>query len=177
MNTAYYPKPNSIEYPQIKVFVPYVNMQPATAISLIGYNYTPVFTDPKDDYSYSKYFKERWEKKETFITIEQDIVVYPRALEALWDCPKPWCVCDFHLPNHRLRNLETVDNGNYPMGCMKISKEMIEALPNYWGEDIHFSKVEWKFIPGLYPIHQHFPGVVNANPALLGFARMEENNG
>lgn len=170
MNNVYYPKPNSIEYPQIKVFVPYSNLRSQTAISLIGYDYHPVETAKDDDFSYSKYFKQRWEAKETFINIEHDVVVWPGAIEAIWNCEREWCVYHGHLPNHRTEpNLENAVNG-IPMLCMKIAKELIEKTPGLWDEPIIWYECEKRMIScGVKP-HQHFPGVVNTNPALLGFA-------
>lgn len=174
MNNAYYPKPNSIEYPRIKVFVAYTEMQPATAISLIGYNYIPVETSKDDDFSYQKYLKKRWEEKETFITIEQDTVIWPGALEAIWDCPEIWCLYDAHLPIHRLRKIEDPSFG-VPMACMKISAQMIAQTPNLWDEPIEWNICEKRLMECKIKPHQHFPSIVNANPALLGFASREEN--
>ena len=123
--------PNTVrdEAEKIKIFIPHVKIEKATLISLIGYKYTPVKTSGK--YGYFKYFKKRWEEGETFINIEQDIVVYPGALKALWNCPEPWCVYDFHLPCHWDRNLENEKVG-VPIGCVKISSEVIKKTKDHW---------------------------------------------
>ncbi len=170
MQTVYSPKVNSIEYPHILVFVPYVDLLEATLISLIGYNYIPVKTSKDNDYSYGEYFKQRWDEGKTFISIEQDIIIWPGALEGLWDCPREWCMYDFHLPNHRLRDLESPNVGGLPLGCMKISDKMIKKTKDLWDKPCLFSEIEWRLTPDLLQVHQHFPGIVNANKALLGFA-------
>lgn len=176
MQNVLSPDPNSVEYPQINIFIPHIKLFPATLISLIGYNYTAVYAP--GDYEVGDYFKERWREGKTFINIEQDIVPWPGAIKAIWDCPQEWCVYDMHLPCHWGRNLENEVNG-IPLGCMKISAEVIKKTPGIWDEpvkwtvmDIHLTK---QFLKRGLKVHQHHPGVVNANPALLGFVEMEEN--
>lgn len=152
---------------KIKIFIPYTEIQPATKIALIGYNYTPI--EVKGDFGYSNYFKDRWEEGQTFINLEHDVVVYPGALKALWDCPEEWCVYDYHLPNHWSRNLEIEVNG-IPLGCMKISDKMIEKTKALWDTAVIWNKCDQHLTKCHLKIHQHHPGIVNANPSLLGGA-------
>lgn len=165
MQTIYPPHSDSIEYPQIKIFIPYTEIQPATLIALIGYNYTPVKVE--GDYGYSEYFKKRWEEKQTFISIEQDIVIWPGAPDAIWNCSRELCTYDIHLPNHRKRNLEA-ETRCVPPGCIKFSKEFIEKTPGFWDTPIKWDMVDQHLITSGIRVHQHYPGVVNANPVLLG---------
>lgn len=165
MNNVLSPKENTIEYPQVRIFIPYTDIQPATLISLIGYNYIPVKVE--DDYGYSNYFKQRWEEKETFISIEHDIVVWPGAPDALWNCSRELCIYDFHLPNHRKRNLEEEVRG-VPLGCIKFSKEFIEKTSGFWDDPVMWNMCDQHLIKSGIKVHQHYPGVVNANPVLLG---------
>ena len=158
--------PDKIEYPEILIYIPHVKIQPATLISLMGYNYIPVET--LGDYGYYEYFKKRWEEGKTFINLEQDIVPYPGALKELWDCPQDWCMYDIHVPCRWNLNLEDSNIGGYPLGCMKISSEMIKSTPKLWEKPIKWDEIERILIPGIFPVHQHRPGVVNANPAYLG---------
>ena len=160
------PKLDSISYPRIKIFIPYTDIQPATLIALIGYNYTPIKVE--GDFGYSNYFKQRWEEKEKFISIEHDIVIWPGALEAIWDCPGELCTYDLQLPNHRTRNLE-IDTTCVPPGCIKFSKEFIEKTPGFWDKPVKWDMCDQHLIKCGIKVHQHFPGVVNANPALLSF--------
>lgn len=171
------PKENSITYPLTGIFLPYHTVQPSTLISLIGYNYTPVPTI--QDLDYSQYFKKRWEEGKTFINVEQDIVVYPDALEKIAQCSNFWCMYDFHLPNHKMRSLADEKEG-VPIGCVKISSEAIEKTPGIWDVprewiqcELHLTK---SLIDAGFTPHQHYPSVVNANPALLGFVNYKEDN-
>ena len=118
------------------------------------------------DYGYSEYFRQRWAEGETFINLEHDVVVYPGALKALWDCPEPWCVCDYHLPCHWDRDLEKEING-VPLGCMKISKEMIAKTKGHWDEKVMWDRCDLHLTKAGFKVHQHRPGVVNANPEFL----------
>ncbi len=158
------PPLDTVEYPQIVIFIPYTKIQPATLISLVGYNYTPIQLE--GDFGYSHYFKDRWKEGKTFINLEHDVVVYPGAIKAMWDCPREWCVYDYHLPNHWRRNLEKEVNG-IPTGCMKISKEMIEKTRGYWDKPIIWDQCDQHMTRCGLQVHQHFPSVVNANPVFL----------
>jgi hypothetical protein len=171
MNLIHPPKENSIEYPNIRIYLPYTKVFPATLISLIGYNYTPVFTDPNDDYSLHKFFVNRWAEKETFIIVEHDVVVWPGAIEAIWNCESDLCLYDRHLPIHRKRVLTT----EAPLACMKISKKFIEDHPNLWDKPIVWNETDIEIVKTGVNLHQHFPSVVNANPALLAFANIKED--
>jgi hypothetical protein len=149
---------------EISIFIPYTEIQPATLISLIGYTYTPVKVE--GEYGYSYYFRDRWRSGKTFINLEHDIVVYPGALKALWDCPREWCVYDYHLPVHWERNLEHETRG-IPLGCMKISAEMISKTKDLWDVPVPWSYCDFRLTGCGLNVHQHHPGVVNANPELL----------
>ncbi len=120
------------------------------------------------NYGYSEYFKKRWSEGETFINIEHDVVVYPEALKAIWNCPREWCVYDYHLPNHWTRSLEQIESG-VPLGCVKISKEMIQKSKNLWNTPVMWNECDQHLSKSGVKVHQHYPSVVNANPALLGF--------
>ena len=170
MDTILVPKENTVEYQRFTIFVAYTKVYPSTLISLIGYNYQPVKTD--DNYTYSEYFKDRWKEENTFINIEQDIVVYPGAIEALWDCPQEFCAYDFHLPNHRKRNLEE-DTRSCPLGCIKISKEMIKKSFGLWNIPIPWNECDQRIIKSGIKVHQHYPSIVNTNIDLLGFVNLK----
>lgn len=160
---------DKIEYPQILIYLPYIKIQVATLISLIGYDYHPVETS--GEYGYNNYFKKRWEEGKTFINLEQDIVPYPGAIKALWDCPKEWCVYDFHLACHWARNLENEKVG-VPIGCVKISSSLITKTVGIWDDPVEWVYCEQnltkKLVDAGFKAHQHHPSVVNANPVLLG---------
>lgn len=170
------PKPNTVEWPHVKVFVSYTKFYPATLIALIGFNFQPVKTE--GEFGYWMYFKERWREGQTFINIEQDIVVWPGAVKALWDCPHDWCAYDFHLPNHQMRNLENEKVG-VPIGCVKFSAKLIAETPEMWQEPVAWEYCEQNITKYLVAkglrVHQHHPGVVNANEVFLDFLGIKED--
>lgn len=157
-----------IEYPQIPVYVPHKRLEPATQIALIGYNVIPVATI--DDYDYQRFFQDRWKDGTSFVNVEQDIIPWPGAIKEIWDCPHEWCVFDFHLPVHWNRNLEDEKIG-IPIGCVKISASLIQKTPGMWDEPVTWDKCDMRLtqyaISHNVTVHQHRPGVVNANPALM----------
>ena len=163
---TYIPNLVEEEFLKVNIFIPFTKIQDATLISLFNYNVK--FIQLEDGFDYSNYFKTRWEEGKTFVNVEHDIVVYPGAIKALWDCPEDWCVYDYTTINwsEQLAELNSV-----PLGCVKISSKMIELLKDCWNEPINWSYCDSHLFQvckkvGLHP-HQHFPGVTNANPAFL----------
>ncbi len=169
MKNVYKPKDNSIEYRGLNIFLPFTDVQPATLISLIGYDYLPVKLE--GDFGYSQFFRDRWNEGKTFINVEHDSVIYPGAIEALLNCPEELCAFDFHLPIHRQRQL--IPGQAFPLGLIKISDSLIAKNPNFWNDPIKWDVCD-QHLATLNIVHQHTPGIVNANPALLGFASFEE---
>lgn len=153
----------------MELFLPYTKIQPATLICLRSYDYEPVKMVGR--YGYSKYFKQRWEEKEDFINVEHDSVLWPGAIESLQKCGEPWCAFDYSsITNWKWEN-EVGILHSAQMGCMKITKELIDKTPGIWDKginwrycDIHLFNEAKKV--GIVP-HQHFPGIVNANPVML----------
>lgn len=162
------PNPFSVEWPYVNLFVPYVKVYPTTFIALIGFNYQPSLTSVDDDYSYQKFFEERWKEGKTFVLVEQDIVVWPGAVKKIWDCPENLCAYDAHLPNHQTRTLND-DNTEIPLFCIKISESFIKDHPTLWDEPVMFNMIGQRLQTAQRNVHQHYPGVVNANPVFLDF--------
>lgn len=153
---------------RIKIFVPYSKLVDATLIALIGYDYETVET--KGLYGYAKFFRERWQEGQSFINIEHDSVVWPGAIEALQECPEPWCAYDSSLPCLRDRDMHH-ETTSPPLACTKISAEMIKRTENLWDKlekwetcDIYIGNAAKN--AGLM-VHQHWPSIVNANNELL----------
>lgn len=151
------------------VFVPFTKIQPGTQIALIGTEYTPVRIE--GDFGYSSYFKDRWNEAETFINIEHDVIVYPGAISALLSCPEHWCAYDYSSTSNWAAEGSMGILHSVHLGCMKISKEFIEKTKGIWDKpvdwhlcDVHLFDEATK--AGIKP-HQHFPGVVNANPVRI----------
>lgn len=163
---TYVPNPDTEDNERLKIFVPYTEIQPVTSITLFQYNYVPVKTE--GPFAYSHYFEMRWQVGETFINVEHDIAVWPGALKEIWDCKELWCAYDYVVSDweHQEAELRAVH-----LGCTKISAEMISLLPHCWDEEVNWNVCDLHLFKqakevGIKP-HQHFPGVINANPALL----------
>lgn len=152
----------------MRIFIPYTEIQPATKIAMIGYEYTPIETP--GEFGYGEYFKQRWEDGQTFINVEHDTVAWPGAIEAIWECPELWCAYDAHLPVHRGRDIHH-ETTAVPIALAKISKEFIERTTGGWDKNISYLYCDWNLTYlgrdiGV-KVHQHFPSIVNANPVLL----------
>lgn len=150
----------------MKVFVPYTKLQDATLISLRGYEYETV--PVKGKYGYSKFLKDRWEAGESFINIEHDSVLWPGAIENLENCIGTWCAFDY---TQAVWKTQLAPLNSIPMGAVKITQEVMAKTWGVWdkpvdwrGCDVHLFKAARA--AGL-KIHQHFPGIVNANVLLL----------
>lgn len=85
-----------------------------------------------------------WAGRESFITLEQDIVPHDGALREMADCPEPWCAFAYDYPPF----------GSYAgMGCAKFSADLIARFPDAmaetakWHDDAHPPK-HWCRVDG-----------------------------
>ena len=152
----------------VNVWVPYTRLQPATQICLLGYP-DANWVELEDDDSYRRYMADLWAVGETFVNVEHDIVWWPGALEALWECPEPWCMYGYHAD-------EIIEDGCAYLGCTKLSAELIAGTPGLWAIPNDSAFPGWAVLDchlthyarkAGFAHHQHWPSVVNANPALL----------
>jgi len=151
----------------MKIYVPYFpGIREATRVALIGYPYIPA--EAAGLYGYQEFFRGRWAAGESFIVVEHDVVPWPGSLEGLRDCPEPWCAHNFHLHLHRRYKL-TDPGATPPLGCAKITAAFIEATPGLFDEPCGWEYCDQRVRDnGVFAVHEHFPGVVNANAVLLG---------
>lgn len=149
---------------KLNIFLPFTEIQPATQIALIGYDYIPVKME--GEYGYSDFFKRRWQDGNSFINVEHDCVPWPGAIEELADCPEKWCAFNYGLPNHR-KNPHFGDELAIPLGCTKIGKALIESTPDLWDEPINWLYCDQQLPKTGNKVHQHYPGIVNANRVLI----------
>lgn len=155
----------------MKVFIPYTEQHPATDIAL--WDYDPEYARIYGKYGYGRFFADRWKEGAGFVNVEHDVVPWPGAIELLTGCPQPWC--GFAYTDHRWDEHPELVHG-VPLGCMKIGAELIAATPDIWKQIIDWSHCDVHLFAearkaGFWP-HQHFPGVVNANNALLARRRV-----
>lgn len=150
------------------VWLPYIDgmIGVATRVCLLttlaNVHYARI-TDPM--FGYHAYFAERWAAGRGFVNVEQDVVWWHGALDAMWwGCNEPWCAYAYWT-------------GEKPyLGCVKFSTAFIEATPDMWACDpIPFTDLELRLEAVAqaagFSVHQHEPCVVNANPVLV--ANME----
>jgi len=146
--------------------VPYTEIQPATRISLRGYEYESVKL--KGKYDYSKYFKQRWEEGDSFINVEHDSVLWPGAIESLENCISPWCAFDYSSTTNWAQGREQGIMHSYQMGCMKITPYLIDHTEGIWDKPVDWYHCDTHLFGSTdLKCHQHYPGIVNANPMLL----------
>lgn len=98
-----------------------------------------------------------WREGRSFVVVEQDVVPWPGAVEALWACPSDWCCHDYS------------DEGvpSPMLGCTKIGAGLIARNPGIWdgrprggfsaGIDMHLWE---RCSPGADP-HFHHPPVTH----------------
>ena len=175
------------------IFVPYTNIIPETLKCLEAYDYTPV--KMVDETDYLRYFQQRWQEGESFITIEHDTVFELGAIEELENCTEEWCAFGVGgneiLWDQESKRATTkpfhekhfVDGNVATLALMKFGKKFIAAHPDIWDE---MAASEWMDIPiwkwcDLWldnytqeNCHQHYPRVINANPLYPSLKDLED---
>lgn len=115
----------------MKIFIPFTLLRQQTYLSAPNAKLVPLV----NRYSYSKYFKERWRDKETFINIEHDVVPTPDILKSMWDCVSELCVAGY---SSKLQ----VARGTAFTGCAKISASIIERNSGLFNEPCDWIECE-----------------------------------
>jgi len=54
-------------------------------------DFEPWEHDPGDDYSQSDTWRKLWRTDGDLVVVEQDVIPQPGAIQAMFDCPNPWC--------------------------------------------------------------------------------------
>ena len=79
-----------MQYPP-QVVVPFTNLAPETRAALkadgIEARYVDVSADHRD---YWRLLSDIWAARQTTVIVEHDIVPWPGAVQALWDCRCDW---------------------------------------------------------------------------------------
>lgn len=149
--------------------IPYTKILDVTYIALRNQKYDT--EEIKGEYGYSRFFKKQWDNREGFINIEHDCVVWPGAIQELENCLEPWCAYDYSSDSNWALQQEQGILHSIPLGCMKITKEFMEKLLDVWNEDVDWYRCDVHLFQKAsevgIKIHQHFPGIVNANPELI----------
>lgn len=113
-------------------------------------------------HAYGDLLAEFWNRGDSFILLEQDVLPWPGALTEMWNCPKSWCAMP--LVVHQCVN-ET------NLGCVKFGKEFIETFPDLWKSYPRNDIFDWRSLDSwLYQQlepdrhHRHSPPAIHLNP-------------
>lgn len=150
--------------PTIPIYTPYVGgmLNSITAAQCDKYDWEPIMVS--GDHGYAHYMRQRWKSLKSFINVEQDVIVWPGAIEEIWTCPMPWCGYSYSYAAH--------DNLSI-LGCTKISTQVMLLTENLWLEDSYQNT--WDKCDGWlkgaigHGMHVHWPYVINANTRYYSF--------
>ncbi len=98
----------------MRIFVPFTSLKSETYAALPQGMLIPIVDK---EHGYARYFRDRWREGETFINVEHDVVPTENMLKELWYCEKSLCVTNLG------------GKGVSLLGCVKISREFIQAHP------------------------------------------------
>jgi hypothetical protein len=105
----------------VEVIVPYTHLRQETvdALKETGHYYIPVDVS-SSDHAYFDLLSSLWEKKESFILVEHDVVVGPSTLDELEACSSRWCsVTVDYFWSHQAHGL----------ACAKFTYQMMLNYP------------------------------------------------
>lgn len=145
----------------VRVFLPYLQIEPATIESLRGRDFHALYTGPvSDDRAYARYFRDRWREGESFVTIEHDGVFPWRAVDELIACDSPLCF---------FQHANGLSDVLY-LGLAKITAPVIAATAPLWETADENALPRWivcaNWIDGAakaagFRPHCHTPPIVN----------------
>ena len=74
---------------------------------------------------YGAYFKERWDARESFISVEQDVVPIGGLIAGMIACESEICFASYIYPGQP----ERLERGTY-LGCVKITERFMDRTPD-----------------------------------------------
>lgn len=171
------------------LYIPYSRLAEATEVFLHTYRCVPDGMNvvrinvAGNVWGYVDYLDKAWALGDSFINMEHDIVPWPGAIQSLLHCRNEWCFFGY------LPDLDFISSGASVFGLTKFESSFIARCPDVWqcwrdeciqtkrekpwlGVDVHMGRYAREH--GLWPPHQHFPSVLNANP--LGIPSQVEDH-
>lgn len=145
----------------MQIIVPTINLDcPATnALSREGLFFHAVVME--DDLHYGRLWADLWQRHESFVIVEHDVVPWPGALYMMMDCARHWCSYMYPAAPHNLTDA---------LGCIKVGVTLMDNYPNLY-QDYLWAKTPWnqldgKIIPALISTfvkdsHVHTPPVAH----------------
>ncbi len=103
-----------------RVFLPYTQLDPWVLSMLQAEPIDLTLVEMTTTYSYFELLSQLWAEGETFVIVEHDILVYPGAIQEIWDCEVPFCGKPY------------VIHGGFAacFGCTKFDASFLRAFPN-----------------------------------------------
>lgn len=104
----------------MNVIVPHTpeGLKPETRKAVLAH--APEFFPLVGESAYHDLIAALWSQQEGFVTVEQDVVPGPEDIQAIIDCPEPWCAYAYDYPPF----------GLYAgMGCAKFSAQLLKEWP------------------------------------------------
>lgn len=150
----------------MRVVVPYTNTEQDRVNSLIapvirreGIDCEFIKLPTSDDSAYWKLFCEIWEQRDPVVINEHDVLPWPGAIQALFDCPYHWCSYTYEM-----KGGYGIHHG---LGCTKFTPEFMDKFPDVW---INVDTTMWNTLDAqlsqmaraeqFYP-HPHNPPVIH----------------
>jgi hypothetical protein len=156
--------------PRVRVLIPYVTLYPGVREAVEDDGWTPeLVAVGHSPTAYHEAFAVWWADGEAFCVVEQDIVIFPGALDELRDCPEPWCGRPYSL---------STGYGAY-LGCTRFSASLLRSRPSLMGDidGLRFDGTPRRMWGRLdtrlkqvledsgISMHVHWPAVGHLNPA------------
>lgn len=154
----------------MKIVCPYTDLNPATEMALkIEHKREVEFVDVSGSQeAYFELMRQYWREGEAFAVVEHDIVPWPGAIKALFDCPEP--ICAYEAPYGVY-----LPRGEVWFGCglVRYGQQLIARFPDHL-EDPSLTRlwhkvdgeVTWRFFDKGGPeMHWHYPAVLHLSQA------------
>lgn len=132
----------------MKIYIPFTHLRSETYGACPGANLYPIYDK---EWGYADYWIERWRDCQTFINVEHDVVPCGDSLSEMWNCPEPYCLCNYIYP-FAGSPVETS-----PIGCAKFSSEFISQHQGIFVRHLHWHDPQHMIINaslGKYHLHQ-----------------------
>jgi hypothetical protein len=143
----------------MKVICPYTWHEPLIRKILRQERPEIEFIEMRGDDDYWKLLCELWERRETVVIVEHDIIPWPGAIQALLDCPYHWCSYTYSM-----KGGYGIHHG---LGCTKLDTQFMDKFPDVW---VNIDSTNWKHLDAqlsqmarfndFYP-HPHNPPVTH----------------
>ena len=141
----------------------------ARALVIEGFEVTEVVME--DPFHYGRLTADLWALGKGFVMVEDDVVPWPGAIQAMLDCPKEWCAYEFPRTyvQHEPRSGFTVS-----MGCTKLTAAILERYSPAFG-DLRWDEVNGPIEEALSSetCHLHYPPVAHVKSHVTTLRRGE----